>query len=136
MRRLPLPPASSGRGLALALLLSTTALLATAAPAGAEKARPTRSAPRTSPALVLDPAETRHPQAPETTLPAPVRQALAEVGIPAESLAVRAFPLDDPASGLVWQAERPMVPGSVIKLLTAAVALDRLGSELRPAPSC
>ncbi len=133
MRRLPLPPAPAGRGLALALLLSTTAWLATGTPALADRARSARAAaPRTPPPLVLDPAETRRPQPPETTLPAPVRQALAEVGIPDESLAVRAFPLDDPASGLVWQAERPMVPGSVIKLLTAAVALDRLGSELRP----
>lgn len=68
----------------------------------------------------------------ETTLPAPIELALRQAGLPLESLALRAFPLDEPTAGFAWQADRPMVAGSVMKLLTAAVALDRLGSEQRP----
>lgn len=118
--------------MAWALLLAAGVLAATP-PVRAEKARPARlAAPPTPPPLRLDPPPTTRPQPVETTLPAPVRQALAEVGVPVEALGLRAFPLDDPTSGLAWQAERPLVPGSVMKLLTAAVALDRLGSEQRP----
>ncbi len=64
-------------------------------------------------------------------LPAPVAAALQRAGLPPESLALRAFPLDRPRAGYAWQADRPMVPGSVAKLLTAAVALDQLGPGAR-----
>ena len=64
-------------------------------------------------------------------LPAPVAAALQRAGLPPESLALRAFLLDRPQAGYAWQADRPMVPGSVAKLLTAAVALDQLGPNAR-----
>lgn len=64
-------------------------------------------------------------------LPAPVAAALQRAGLPPEALALRAFPLDRPQAGYAWQADKPMVPGSVAKLLTAAVALDQLGPNAR-----
>lgn len=64
---------------------------------------------------------------PQARLPEEVRAALSQAGLPEQSLAVVAFPLSERGAGLRVQAERPMQPGSTMKLVTAAVALDRLG---------
>lgn len=64
-------------------------------------------------------------------LPPPVAAALQRAGLAPEALALRAFPLDRPQAGYAWQADKPMVPGSVAKLLTAAVALEQLGPNAR-----
>jgi D-alanyl-D-alanine carboxypeptidase/D-alanyl-D-alanine-endopeptidase (penicillin-binding protein 4) len=64
-------------------------------------------------------------------LPRPVHTALAAADMPADALAVVAFPLHQPNAGLRWQADRPMQPGSTIKVLTSAVALDELGPSWR-----
>jgi D-alanyl-D-alanine carboxypeptidase/D-alanyl-D-alanine-endopeptidase (penicillin-binding protein 4) len=67
-------------------------------------------------------------------LPPRVLQALATAGVPADALTGLAVPLG--ASNWPWQrwerhADRPVQPGSTIKLLTSAVALDRLGPNFR-----
>jgi D-alanyl-D-alanine carboxypeptidase/D-alanyl-D-alanine-endopeptidase (penicillin-binding protein 4) len=64
-------------------------------------------------------------------LPAPVRAALAEARLPESALGVVAYPLDEPARALLRRADEAMQPGSVIKILTAAVALERLGPASR-----
>jgi len=78
--------------------------------------------------------------APAAELPAPVQAALEQAGLPATALGVVAFPLDEAARpggrmhrtpALRWQADRSMAPSSAIKILSAVVALDRLGAASR-----
>jgi D-alanyl-D-alanine carboxypeptidase/D-alanyl-D-alanine-endopeptidase (penicillin-binding protein 4) len=69
----------------------------------------------------------------QDTLPPAVHAALAQAGVPEDALAAVALPLGPgPRSG-PWrhQAGRPMQPGSAMKVVTAIVALDRLGPDLR-----
>ena len=66
-----------------------------------------------------------------TSPPDAVQEALAKAGLPAQSLAVVAFPLGARERGLRLQSEKPMQPGSTMKLVTAIVALDRLGPNSR-----
>ena len=75
-------------------------------------------------------------------LPAAVADALRQAGLPAEALAAVVMPVAAAGggwagwlarqSGTHWQAQpdRAMQPGSAIKLLTVAVALDRLGPNV------
>ena len=60
-------------------------------------------------------------------VPAPVAKALAQAGLTSDSLAYVAYRLDAPARKLGWQDQRPMKPGSTMKVVTAIVALDVLG---------
>lgn len=76
--------------------------------------------------LALTGCATVQHQAPE-----PVREALRQAGVSEQSLAVVAFPLDAPQQGLRLNAQQPMQPGSTMKLVTAIVALDRLGPNSR-----
>jgi len=74
-------------------------------------------------------------------LPAEVAQALAQAGVPESSVAVLVVPLAPPAAApgqgrppavaprLAWQAEVPMNPASVMKLVTTYAGLDLLGPE-------
>ncbi|WIT13626.1 D-alanyl-D-alanine carboxypeptidase/D-alanyl-D-alanine-endopeptidase [Paucibacter sediminis] len=64
-------------------------------------------------------------------LPAPVRAALQRAGLPEQSLGVVAFPLEAPRQGLRWRADAAMQTGSTMKLVTAIVALDKLGPNQR-----
>ncbi|MDN3544842.1 D-alanyl-D-alanine carboxypeptidase/D-alanyl-D-alanine-endopeptidase [Kinneretia asaccharophila] len=67
-------------------------------------------------------------------LPAELRQALQGAGLPESALAVVAVPLQggEPGrGGLQVQPERLMQPGSIMKLVTSVVALDRLGPNSR-----
>ncbi|QPF71797.1 D-alanyl-D-alanine carboxypeptidase/D-alanyl-D-alanine-endopeptidase [Roseateles sp. DAIF2] len=67
-------------------------------------------------------------------LPEEVRAALAKAELPESALAVVAFPLDasrQQLGGLRVQPDRPMQPASAMKLVTGAVALDRLGPNSR-----
>ncbi len=64
-------------------------------------------------------------------LPAPVREALAKAQLPDTALAAVVLPLDARDTGLRLQAERPMSPGSTMKLVTAIVGLDKLGPNWR-----
>ncbi len=65
------------------------------------------------------------------TLPAAVKAALLKAGVPEDAMAAIALPLGP--SGTPWQyrADMPMQPASTMKLLTAIVALDRLGPNHR-----
>lgn len=65
----------------------------------------------------------------ELTLP--VAAALQQAGLPAEALAFAALPLGHPATPTAWQGDRPMQPGSTMKVLTSIVALERLGPNHR-----
>lgn len=64
-------------------------------------------------------------------LPDPVQAALAKAGLPAESLGYVLQPLDGSRPALRRRADDPMAPGSTMKLVTATVALDKLGINHR-----
>jgi len=68
---------------------------------------------------------------PSGRVPEPVQAALDKAQLPAQSLAVVAFPLEARGAGLRVQPTRPMQPASTMKLLTAVVALDQLGPNAR-----
>lgn len=84
-----------------------------------------------------------HQVEPTRPLPPTVRAALEKAGLEASTLAVAVLPLApgrDPASaggwlhqapGLLHQADRPMQPASAMKVVTSAVALDRVGPNAR-----
>ena len=67
----------------------------------------------------------------QDALPTAVQNALTEAGLPVDSLAVAAVPLRHWDRAWRYQSQRPMQPGSSMKLLTSVVALDRLGPNLR-----
>lgn len=61
----------------------------------------------------------------------PAQAALAKAGLPADSLGFVLQPLDGSRPALTRRADDPMAPGSTMKLVTAIVALDRLGINHR-----
>ena len=67
----------------------------------------------------------------QDALPPVVRDALLAAGLPADALAAAALPLQRWARPWQHQAQRPMQPGSSMKLVTSIVALDRLGPNHR-----
>ncbi len=82
-----------------------------------------------------------HTPAPVQALPAPVRAALERAGLDASTLAVAVLPVDRPARvgdavGLLHQADRPMQPASAMKVVTSAVALDRVAPICGATPNC
>ncbi len=64
-------------------------------------------------------------------VPAPVRVALDKAGLPADSLGFVLQPLDGSRPALRQRPDDAMAPASTMKLLTATVALDRLGINHR-----
>ncbi len=86
---------------------------------------------RLLPALALAWALAATPAAADPAPPEPVQQALRAAGLPAESLAYAALPLGHRGRAALWQATRPMQPGSTMKLVTSIVALDTLGPNHR-----
>lgn len=66
-----------------------------------------------------------------TTLPDPVQAALDKAGLPADSLGYVLQPLDGSRPALTRRAGDAMSPGSTMKLVTATVALDKLGINHR-----
>lgn len=60
-------------------------------------------------------------------LPVPIVRALETAQLPAEALAISILPLDGGSPLLQHQSERPMQPASAMKVVTTAVALDRVG---------
>jgi serine-type D-Ala-D-Ala carboxypeptidase/endopeptidase (penicillin-binding protein 4) len=67
----------------------------------------------------------------QDTLPPPVQAALDAAGVPADALSAIAVPLH--WWGRRWEhgADRPVQPGSTMKIVTTVVALDQLGAGLR-----
>lgn len=66
-----------------------------------------------------------------TSVPDPVQAALDKAGLPADSLGFVLQPLDGSRPPLSRRADDPMSPGSTMKLVTATVALDKLGINHR-----
>ena len=66
-----------------------------------------------------------------SSLPPSVRTTLDAVGLPPDALALAVLPVDGRFPRWLVQAERPMQPGSTMKLVTTAVALDLLGPNHR-----
>ena len=72
------------------------------------------------------------PAAPDDALPSTVAIALAQAGLPEDTLAAIALPLTTRwARPWRFRASQPMQPGSMMKLVTTVVALDRLGPNHR-----
>lgn len=67
----------------------------------------------------------------QKALPPGVVRALAAAGIPASSVAVVVRELGAPQASLSLNAAKPMNPASVMKLVTAYAALERLGPAYR-----
>ena len=68
---------------------------------------------------------------PAPEVPEEVRQAMAQAGLPMSALGVVAYPLDDRGQILRLNADMPMQPASTMKLVTGAVALDKLGTNAK-----
>jgi serine-type D-Ala-D-Ala carboxypeptidase/endopeptidase (penicillin-binding protein 4) len=66
-----------------------------------------------------------------TRVPDPVQAALASAGMGPEHLGYVLQPLDGSRPAISRRADDPMSPGSTMKLVTATVALDRLGINHR-----
>lgn len=66
-----------------------------------------------------------------SSIPDPAQAALDQAGLPADSLGFVLQPLDGSRPALQRRATDPMVPASTMKLVTATVALDRLGINHR-----
>lgn len=71
------------------------------------------------------------PAAAQHRLPEPMRAALAQAGLPADALGAVALPIDHPGRPWAHRAEAPTAPASTMKVVTGAVALDRLAPEHR-----
>ncbi len=83
-----------------------------------------RLALRLPPMLALLVASATHAA---TQLPAEARQALQRAGVPLDAVAVVVQELGSTTPALLWRADEPMNPASVMKLPTTLAALDRLG---------
>ncbi|MDR7335438.1 D-alanyl-D-alanine carboxypeptidase/D-alanyl-D-alanine-endopeptidase [Roseateles asaccharophilus] len=66
-----------------------------------------------------------------TSVPDPVQAALDKAGLPARSLGYVLQPLDGSRPAVTRRADDAMSPGSTMKLVTATVALDKLGINHR-----
>ncbi len=67
----------------------------------------------------------------QAALPEPVVQALAEAGIPADALGLVVAPVAPGPRYLAQAADRPLQPGSAMKLVTTLVGLEQLGPAWR-----
>ncbi|MBW8845235.1 MAG: D-alanyl-D-alanine carboxypeptidase/D-alanyl-D-alanine-endopeptidase, partial [Burkholderiales bacterium] len=66
-----------------------------------------------------------------TSVPDPVQATLAKAGLPVDSLGYVLQPLDGSRPALRRRADDAMAPASTMKLVTATVALDKLGINQR-----
>ncbi|MEZ5703700.1 MAG: D-alanyl-D-alanine carboxypeptidase, partial [Burkholderiaceae bacterium] len=122
--------------LSLALPLGLTGL--TAAAQAQDLVYPFRPGPPAAPAqaaeapLPLSPAglEPAAPAQPDTPLPASVLQALARAGVPTSAMSALVVPVNGArADRLRYQADQPVNPASVMKLVTTYAAMDMLGTD-------
>lgn len=67
------------------------------------------------------------PLAAAADIPAPVRAELTRAGVPLDAVALVVQPVEGGAPTTAHNAEQPMTPASVIKLVTTYAALDLLG---------
>jgi D-alanyl-D-alanine carboxypeptidase/D-alanyl-D-alanine-endopeptidase (penicillin-binding protein 4) len=67
----------------------------------------------------------------QADLPAPVRDALAQLNLPPEQVSLLVMPKHGGPPRLAWLADQPRAPASVLKLVTTMVALERLGPAWR-----
>lgn len=81
--------------------------------------------------LALLACSTPAPVGTENRLPQAVQRALGDAGMGAQALGVVAYPLAGGDGAIRWNAGTAMQPGSTMKLVTAIVALDRLGINAR-----
>lgn len=81
--------------------------------------------------LTMATAQAAPPTPARMELPEPVREALQRAELPDDALAVLVMPLSGRGPVLRHRDDVPMQPGSTMKLVTSAVALDRLGPNLR-----
>lgn len=91
---------------------------------------PVQGATETAPTLTLSPdLALATPQA-DTPLPATVLAALTRAGVPANALSALVIPVSGAGSDrLRYQADRPVNPASVMKLVTTYAAMDMLGAD-------
>ncbi|MCL1860800.1 MAG: D-alanyl-D-alanine carboxypeptidase/D-alanyl-D-alanine-endopeptidase [Proteobacteria bacterium] len=73
--------------------------------------------------------QTHAQAAPVGTLPPAVRAELERANIPADAVAVWVQPVDAKQPTLALNAERPMNPASVMKVVTTFAAMETLGAE-------
>lgn len=71
------------------------------------------------------------PVAQASDLPPPMADALREHGIPEDAVALMVAPVSPLGRQWRHQVDKPMQPGSTMKLVTSVVALDRLGPNHR-----
>jgi D-alanyl-D-alanine carboxypeptidase/D-alanyl-D-alanine-endopeptidase (penicillin-binding protein 4) len=69
------------------------------------------------------------PGRPRLLLPEPVREAMRRADLPEDAVGIVVLPQDGRGPTLVHRGGVPMQPASTIKLITTAVALDRLGAN-------
>ncbi len=77
--------------------------------------------------LALGLAVVAAPSHASTVLPPEARQALQRAGIPTDAVAVVIHEIGGTSPALLWRADEPMNPASVMKLPTTMAALERLG---------
>ncbi|WP_179403477.1 D-alanyl-D-alanine carboxypeptidase/D-alanyl-D-alanine endopeptidase [Burkholderia guangdongensis] len=110
------------RAAAIAAIVTACAALAFAPPALAAKKKHQRLHPHTAAAAV---AVSRAP------LPASVLVALARAKVPASDISVVVERVGDPTPLVAWNADRPMLPASTMKLVTTFAGLSILGPDYR-----
>jgi D-alanyl-D-alanine carboxypeptidase/D-alanyl-D-alanine-endopeptidase (penicillin-binding protein 4) len=64
-------------------------------------------------------------------LPPPLARTLAEAGVPADALGLVVAPVSSGPRHVAHQADRPLQPGSTMKLVTTLVGLEQLGPAWR-----
>jgi len=70
-----------------------------------------------------------HAARPADRLPAEVRQAFADAGVPLSHVALLARPVGAGRDRIAWRADVPMNPASTMKLLTTFAGLELLGPQ-------
>ncbi|HEY9095941.1 MAG TPA: D-alanyl-D-alanine carboxypeptidase, partial [Hydrogenophaga sp.] len=100
---------------------------------------PFRPGPSAAPAQVIEAplpltpsglGAASEPPQPDTPLPASVLQALAHAGVPTSAMSALVVPVNGARTDrLRYQADRPVNPASVMKLVTTYAAMDMLGTD-------